>query len=142
MLRSALLVSLCLAGAHAATPVAYVRPINADCVKLNGSTTQLAYIVPDTYYLQGTASRAQQGYTSVCTSVHVGTDLQSRLKHDSRTKSAECQLEPPSRAAQRDRCSCDAPACLLAAGWHDLQRHTPGPCSVSSQWNSIQSRIM
>ena len=61
----AILLLLCLAGlARAATPLSpYVRPINADCVSVNGSNVQVAYITPEPYYISGTAVQTQPSYT-------------------------------------------------------------------------------
>ena len=63
---SAVVLAFCLSVAHAATPATpYVRPHNADCVGASGSATQLSYITPATFYLTGTQSQSQNGYTSV-----------------------------------------------------------------------------
>lgn len=59
-------VALLLSGAHAANPVtSYERPLNADCVSVNGVLAQLAYITPQTYFLSGSNSANQPGYTTV-----------------------------------------------------------------------------
>ncbi len=65
-MQLAVLLLLGLAGlARAATPLSpsYVRPINADCVAVNGSNVQVAYITPEPYYISGTAVQTQQTYT-------------------------------------------------------------------------------
>lgn len=66
MLRICIALALFLSGAHAATPAtSYERPLNADCVSVNGVLAQVAYITPQTYFLSGSFSASQQGYTTV-----------------------------------------------------------------------------
>jgi hypothetical protein len=65
MLRPILLL-LGIGLAQAATPLtSYVRPINADCVAINGSNVQVAYITPEAFYISGSATQTQQAYTQV-----------------------------------------------------------------------------
>ena len=69
MLRICIAFALCLSVAHAAT-LPYERPLDADCVSINGSNSQVAYITPQTYYLTGASSASEPGYTTVSLAIH------------------------------------------------------------------------
>ena len=64
-MQPAVLVLLGLAGlAQAATPLTqYNRPINADCVSINGSDVTVAYITPEPYFISGSAVQTNEAYT-------------------------------------------------------------------------------